>query len=177
MAHYNLACAYSLKDEKNLSIESLQKAISLDRRAIEGAKTNSCFDNIRESPEFQYNLGLAYFNQGKYDLAVESYQKAIIINPNVAQPHNNLGLAYFNQGKLDRAIAEFNKAIIINPNDAEAHNNLGIAYDKQGNDEQAIIHYKEFIRLARTSPTLRSSIPEIEHRIEIIEMTSKLFDE
>ena len=52
-AHYNLARAYALKNEKTLSIESLQKAITLDRRAIEASKTNSEFDNIRESSEFQ----------------------------------------------------------------------------------------------------------------------------
>ena len=52
-AHYNLARAYSLKGEKTLSIESLQKAISLDWIVIEAAKTESDFDNIRESPEFQ----------------------------------------------------------------------------------------------------------------------------
>ena len=51
--HYNLACAYSLKDEKILAIETLQKAITLDRSLIEYSKTDSDFDNIRESPEFQ----------------------------------------------------------------------------------------------------------------------------
>ena len=52
-AHYNLARVYVLNNEKALSIESLQKAITLDRRAIEASKTNSEFDNIRESSEFQ----------------------------------------------------------------------------------------------------------------------------
>ena len=52
-AHYNLARVYALNNEKALSIESLQKAITLDRRAIEASKTNSEFDNIRESSEFQ----------------------------------------------------------------------------------------------------------------------------
>jgi len=52
-AHYNLACGYSLKNEKDLSIESLQTAITLDKNFIEIAKTEGDFDNIRESPEFQ----------------------------------------------------------------------------------------------------------------------------
>ena len=51
--HYNLACAYSLKNEKNLAIETLQKAITLDRSWIEYSKTESDFDNVRQSPEFQ----------------------------------------------------------------------------------------------------------------------------
>ena len=52
-AHYNIACAYSLKNEKTLSVEFLQKAITIDRSLIENAKMDSDFDNIRESPEFQ----------------------------------------------------------------------------------------------------------------------------
>ena len=52
-AHYNLACAYSLKNEKTLAIETLQKAIMLDQKYIEMSKTDSDFDNIRESPKFQ----------------------------------------------------------------------------------------------------------------------------
>ena len=52
-AHYNLSCVYALKNETNLSIESLQKAVILNKIAIEAAKTESDFDNIRSSPEFQ----------------------------------------------------------------------------------------------------------------------------
>ncbi len=58
-AHYNLARAYALKNEKTLSIEFLQKAITLDRIALEVVQTHSDFDNIRESPEFQQLINLA----------------------------------------------------------------------------------------------------------------------
>ena len=51
--HYRLARLYSLQDKKALSIESLRKAISLDKDVIGMAKRDSDFDNIRESPEFQ----------------------------------------------------------------------------------------------------------------------------
>ena len=50
--HYQLARVYSLYDKKALSIESLRKAISLDKDFIWMAG-ESDFDNIRESPEFQ----------------------------------------------------------------------------------------------------------------------------
>ena len=52
-SHYNLASVYALKNEKALAIESLEEAITLDSRFVETSKTNSDFDNIRESPEFQ----------------------------------------------------------------------------------------------------------------------------
>ena len=52
-AHYNLSCIYSLKNEQAQAIEWLQKAIALDQSRIEKSKTNTDFDNIRQSPEFQ----------------------------------------------------------------------------------------------------------------------------
>ena len=101
-----------------------------------------------------------------------------------AKAHNNLGYTYYRQGNYDLAIASYKTALAINPDYAKAHNNLGYTYYQQSNYyyqqsnyEEAIIHYKEFIRLARTSPTLRSLIPEAEHQIQIIEMKSKLFNE
>ena len=54
LAHYNLACIYSLKNEQTQAIEWLQKAIALDQSTIiEQSKTDRDFDNIRQSPEFQ----------------------------------------------------------------------------------------------------------------------------
>ena len=52
-AHYNLAVAYSHKAEKGLSIAALREAIRVDKAALSAAKTETAFDNIRNSPEFQ----------------------------------------------------------------------------------------------------------------------------
>jgi len=51
--HYNLACIYSLRDDRNPSIKSLRRAFTLDISLINHAKTENDFVNIRESPEFQ----------------------------------------------------------------------------------------------------------------------------
>lgn len=53
MVHYNLACVYSLKNELKLAVESLQKAIKLDKSYIELSKKDPDLDNIRQTPEFQ----------------------------------------------------------------------------------------------------------------------------
>ena len=45
---------YSLKNETTQAIGSLQKAFVLDKSVIEESKTESAFDNIRESLEFQH---------------------------------------------------------------------------------------------------------------------------
>ena len=52
-AHYNLARTYSLKNNKYLSIKSLQRAIALDTNFIGLSKTITDFDNIRGSAEFR----------------------------------------------------------------------------------------------------------------------------
>ncbi len=52
-AHYNLAVAYSHKAEKIRSIASLREAIRLDATALAAAKTESAFDLIRGTTEFQ----------------------------------------------------------------------------------------------------------------------------
>ena len=52
-AHYNLAVAYSHKEETTRSIASLREAIRVDKAALSAAKTDTAFDNIRNTPEFQ----------------------------------------------------------------------------------------------------------------------------
>ena len=51
--YYDLARVYSLKNEHKLAVESLQKAIDLDKSKIEFSKTDPDLDNIRQTPEFQ----------------------------------------------------------------------------------------------------------------------------
>ena len=59
-SYYNLACVYSLKNEQQKALESLQKVIDLDKRffynstfRIGYSKTDPDFDNIRQTPEYQ----------------------------------------------------------------------------------------------------------------------------
>ena len=54
---YNKACLESLKNLKEQSIESLKKAIELDKKFIEMAKSDEDFDNIRTLKEFKELIG------------------------------------------------------------------------------------------------------------------------
>ena len=56
-AYYNKACAYSLKREVKAAIENLQRAIDLDAKYQEKAKTDSDFDNIRKDKQFHALVG------------------------------------------------------------------------------------------------------------------------
>ncbi len=50
---YNLACFSSLQGKVDDALTYLEKAIVLDKKNIEDAKTDTDFDNIREDPRFK----------------------------------------------------------------------------------------------------------------------------
>ena len=50
--HFNAACFESLTKHKEAAIGHLRRAIELDPRALEYAKTDSDFDWIRDDPDF-----------------------------------------------------------------------------------------------------------------------------
>ena len=52
-AHYNLAVAYSHKEENARSIASLREAIRVDKAALSTAKADPAFEDIRNTAEFQ----------------------------------------------------------------------------------------------------------------------------
>jgi len=54
---YNKACLESLRNFKEKSIESLKKAIDLDKKYIEMAKSDEDFDTIRTLKEFKEIIG------------------------------------------------------------------------------------------------------------------------
>ena len=49
MAHYNLACIYSLKKETNQAMAFFQKAITLDPDYKDHSKNDTDFNNVRHS--------------------------------------------------------------------------------------------------------------------------------
>ena len=50
---YNLACIYALQQKQPEALESLEKAIELDQKYKQQARTDSDFDSIRDSEAFQ----------------------------------------------------------------------------------------------------------------------------
>jgi tetratricopeptide (TPR) repeat protein len=52
-AYYNKACCYALQNQIDLALEFLPKAIELDAKLLEMAKTDNDFDSIRDDPRFQ----------------------------------------------------------------------------------------------------------------------------
>jgi tetratricopeptide (TPR) repeat protein len=52
-AYYNKACCYGLQNNVELAIENLQRAINLDVKYQDMAKTNKDFEQIRGDERFQ----------------------------------------------------------------------------------------------------------------------------
>ncbi|TRU47615.1 MAG: hypothetical protein EWV91_10540 [Microcystis aeruginosa Ma_QC_Ca_00000000_S207] len=51
--HYNKACCYGLQNNVELAIENLQRAINLDVKYQDMAKTDQDFEQIRGDERFQ----------------------------------------------------------------------------------------------------------------------------
>ena len=54
---YNKACSESLRNVREKAIEYLKRAIELDKKYVEMAKSDEDFDNIRTSKEFKEIIG------------------------------------------------------------------------------------------------------------------------
>jgi tetratricopeptide (TPR) repeat protein len=52
LAHYNLACAYALTDETEEAINSLKRALKLDKQIKKFAHEEKAFDTLRSHPLF-----------------------------------------------------------------------------------------------------------------------------
>ena len=55
-SYYNLSCILAAKKDKEKALEYLKKAISLDRKYKEKARTDKDFNNLRGENEFEEML-------------------------------------------------------------------------------------------------------------------------
>ena len=53
IAWYNKACAYSLKGDKQNALKNLSKAIALDAKYKEDAKSDANFKNLWDDEDFK----------------------------------------------------------------------------------------------------------------------------
>lgn len=103
-----LGTAYFNKGEINKSIESYQKALTLNPKLI----------------YIWNNLGDAYLKVGKSDKAIYAYKQIIDFKPDYKEGWCGLGLAYTNSGEYDKAIDSFKTVLDMNSKYRRAIYNL-----------------------------------------------------
>ena len=140
----NLGNSYFYKEEYEMSIAKLKKAIEINPNYYEA----------------YYNWGIVLDKLGdidgdkiRYEEAIEKYKKAIEINPKYSKAYNNWGVVLEKLGDIEgdkiryeEAIEKYEKAIEINLNHFGAYNNWGNALVELGDIEGDKIRYEEAIK-------------------------------
>ena len=129
------------------------------------AETRSARSNPAATAEYaklmenEWLLALAKTEELKKDLDktvtdLASYnQEKARIQKEVATMHYNLAVILTNQNDFQAAVREYKKVLEMRPNDADAHYNLAVIYDTELKDtERALEHYREYVRVAPSSP-------------------------
>lgn len=75
-AYFNRVCAYSLLQNSTTATQDLPKAIEIDSEFRYLAKTDSNFDNIRNTPGFKKMKTLVAKEFSGYRLTSDSHVKA-----------------------------------------------------------------------------------------------------
>ena len=148
-AHYSLAQVYFLKNEKELALKYLEKAIDLDNSLNETSRKDSKFENIHRTLEY---IELHHKNlQTQVDDQLEKWDKMLGLDDkndeDVAYDHWLEGEDYRGESKFDEAIVEYQKAISLDPNQADSHFRLGWVYVQQKKLEDAIAPLQKSIAL------------------------------
>lgn len=123
-------CGYTAK-----SIHHYERAIKLDRRAVEA----------------RFGLALVVEMTEDFDYTIRLYQQIIQIEPEFLPAYNNLGSIFMRLGRYEEAEALFRTLIAKAPDFTRGHLGLAITLDKAGKRKQAIASYNQVMRLRPTS--------------------------
>lgn len=124
----NLGMAYYLKDQPELAIVELQKAIDLDK----------------DNSDAVLNLGSVYLNLGKTDLALDHFKKVEKNLIFTSQDRNfyNMAIAYLNKGDRKSAVTYFQKSVAENPDYCSSHYKLGMLMKEEYRFDAALKSFK-----------------------------------
>jgi tetratricopeptide (TPR) repeat protein len=174
-AYMELAWAYYIKRERDITVEYAQKAIELDPtlgRAFLLLGTNSeqfyvhqdearaAFARALElspnDPRVLINTGRRRAEQsGEYAEAIRSGERAVAIDPNSANFHADLGFIYLRAGDLAPAARYLRAAIRLNPGDYLYYLNLATVEYLNGNLSAARENLEQGVQIMATGQTQR----------------------
>ena len=165
-ALYLLAlCQLNIPNRKRQSLETINKAISLDganasffplRSLIYhalGKDTLALEDAdlaIRMDPESAFAhiaRGSALMGMGKWFEAETSFREALKIDPNGQQAGNLLAFSLRHQNRVGETDEQIRTLLAKNPNDGFSHANAGWVALERGDLEKAKYHFLESLRI------------------------------
>lgn len=176
--HYNYADCLAVLDRWPEAIESLERAVELNKDYYE-AWINLAnayghvgrWEDSKRAAEEAYeladdpsyalnNIGNAERSLGNMDAATEALREALQENPGFPEAANNLGMCLAQTGKVEEAIPYYKEAIRLMPTNADFYNNLGVAYLRLARRDEAA----EMLHLALK---LRPDFPQAENNLGV----------
>jgi tetratricopeptide (TPR) repeat protein len=143
--HYDLALAYTDREEWESAIREYEEVIRLQPTAIRAWN----------------NLGNIYTLREDYPRAAECYRQVILLRPDIAHSYNNLGSVLFRMDRLDEALQYFQTALRLRPDMAESHNNVGNVYFRKGEHERAVESYREALRFKPLNASIHFNLGKV----------------
>lgn len=146
---YNLACAYSLKGDRDAGIQWLDKAVNAGFDSPEKLRNDPDINSLRADSRFSRieklsnTLTLSQFNNNResfkdseaFNYSKERWAPAIVLYESFVKSEPNSGRAWFNLGyalhysrEHTRAIAAFEHALGLGYHKATATYNIACAY-------------------------------------------------
>ena len=108
-AHYQLARAFTFKQDFSSALQHYQKAYQINNRMA----------------EVPFNMGYIYMSQGNYDMAIKYYELCRTLSPPYQdEVLTNLGIGYLKKNNTGQAQIYFREALKINPNNTLAQSYL-----------------------------------------------------
>jgi len=165
LIQYDLGLAYFAKEEFNVAILHLEKALALKPDYSEAANAmgtvylrleqwdaaipfleKAIANLLYATPHYALNnLGDAYREKKEYGRAIEFYRKALREDPGFVEAHRGLGLTYMAIGDYGAAVSSLETALQFAPDFPAARFDLGIAYAAMYEREKAIDAFKKVI--------------------------------
>lgn len=145
----NLGSLYEDRGDYEKSINSLNKALEIQKLLNDKYKTISIYINI----------GISYMDNGKYEKAEEAFKNSLGIAvefnmyKNVISVLNNLGALFFKSGNFRKAIDYYEQAVKKSKDSnfseglIKSYNNLGELFEIRGEFNLAYEYYSKSLEL------------------------------
>jgi len=130
---YNLGYVQAAMKDYDHSIESYEKAISIETSQVVKVKSLSKAVMVNKILDDAYfNLAFIHFRRKNYTKAISSYKKVLELNPERFNAYYNLAFSLDKCKKYDEAIEVYKKILSFRPDDHKSYSKLAMVYHHTG---------------------------------------------